>query len=331
MMRGNSGNTGIDLLEETLGTLSQLAESSRGTPGHKNVIWVGSGYPSINTQTLAFDDESKLDDIIHRVTGRMLSAHMSLYLVDPRGVQAVATDIGIPDGSDTGVQGIGSVVGPFEGDLDFATFAPATGGEIFANRNDIDIAIAQSMQDGGVFYTLSYVPTGGSDDPQKYRQIRITLKDPSLHATTRDGYFPETAPVDVIPVGKEKPSNQLQFDLVSAARTKLAYNGLTVKAKQTPEGYKVLVGSRGLNWTRQPDNSQLAEVTVMVVFFNGKDKELKSSALEMKEKVAADIQTQGSAVVSFAVPIEAPREAERVRFVVRDAGSGVLGTADLDR
>ena len=49
MMRGSSGNTGIELLEQTLGTLSQIAESARGTPGRKNVIWVGSGYPSINT------------------------------------------------------------------------------------------------------------------------------------------------------------------------------------------------------------------------------------------------------------------------------------------
>jgi VWFA-related protein len=331
MMRGNSGNTQIELMEETLGVLSQLAESSRGTPGHKNVIWVGSGYPSINTQTLVFDDEDKLREIIRRVVDRMLQARMALYLVDPKGVQSVETDGGAADDDGGAVQTIGSVVGPFEGDLDFATFAPATGGEIFANRNDIDIAIAESVQDGGVYYTMSYVPTGTGDEPFKYKQIVIKLKNPNLHAVTRDGYFPEASTVDVVPTAKgEKASNQLQFDIVSAARTKLVYNGLDVQVKSEDQGYQLLVGAKGLHWERQQDGSQLAEVTVMTTFFSMKDKELKSQALQLKERIGGDVVTQGSARVAFHIPIHGPEAATRVRFVVRDAASGVLGTADFD-
>ena len=331
MMRGSSGNTSIELMEETLGALSQLAESSRGTPGHKNVIWVGSGYPSIDLASLAFDDEDKLKEIIRRVTDRMLQARMALYLVDPKGVQSVATDGGIASGEGGVTQTLGSVVGPFEGDLDFATFAPATGGEIFANRNDIDIAIAQSVQDGGVYYTLSYVPTGTGDEPLKYRQIRIKLNDPNLHAVTRDGYFPEASTVDIVPTDKkDKPSNQLQFDLISAARTRLPYNGIDVAAKPSNDGYQLLVATKNLHWKRQDDGSQIAEVTVMTTFFNMKDKEVKSVPMELKEKVGGSVETQGSARVAFHVPVKGPEQATRVRFVVRDAATGLLGTADLD-
>jgi hypothetical protein len=314
-----------------LGTLSQLAEASRGTRGRKNVIWVGSGYPSIDTTTLKFDDKENLQSIIRRVTGHMLAARMTLYLIDPNGV---ATGGGGDSGTadDTGmVSAAGSMVGPFEGSLDFATFAPATGGEIFANRNDIDVAIAQSVRDGGVYYTLSYIPTGEGDQAQQYRQIRVKLKDPSLHAVTRDGYFAGTEEVDPIPVGKEKPSNQLQFNMVSAARTRLAYNGLNVQTKPAHDGYDVLVGMKGLHWSQQADQTQVADVTVMVVFFNGKDKELKSQAFEQKEKISADVQTYGSTIVLFTVPVEAPKGTERVRVIVRDAESGILGTADLHR
>ena len=330
MMRGGS-TINIERLEQTLGTLSQIAESSRGTPGRKNVIWVGSGYPTIDTTTLQFDDENKLLAIIQRVTNRMLEARVTLYMVEPNGVATGSTDTGAAgdDGSalDTGV----AALSPYMGSLDFATFATATGGEIFANRNDVNVAIGQSITDGGVYYTLSYVPTNNSDDAQKYRKIRVRLKDPSLHAVTRDGYFPSTEAVDAVPTGKEKPANQLQFDLMSAASTRLAYNGLRVQAKLAAVGYQLLVGAKELHWADQPDGSRLAEITVMTVFFNAKDKELKSYPEELKERIGKDVQLNDQAEIAIKLPLDAPPGMARVRFVVRDAATGVLGTAESTR
>jgi VWFA-related protein len=330
MMRGGS-NTHIEQLEQTLGTLSQIAESSRGTPGRKNVIWVGSGYPTIDTTTLQFDDEEKLLAIIQRVTDRMLAARVTLFMVEPNGVATGSTDsgAGADDGSpvDTGVGSLS----PYMGNLDFTTFATATGGEIFANRNDVNVAIGQSITDGGVYYTLSYVPTNSSEDPQKYRKIRVRLNDPSLHAVTRDGYFPSTETVDTVPTGKEKPDNQLQFDLMSAARTRLAYNGLKVQANVISTGYQLLVGAKDLHWVDQPDGSRLAEVTVLTVFFNAKDKELQSHPEELKEKIGKDVQLNGQAEIAIKLPFEPPMGMARVRFVVRDAATGVLGTAEFTR
>ena len=330
MMRGGS-SINIERLEQTLGTLSQIAESSRGTPGRKNVIWVGSGYPTIDTTSLQFDDENKLLTVIQRVTDRMLASRVTLYMVEPTGVATGSTDSGSgsDDGSavDTGVANLS----PYMGDLDFATFATATGGEIFANRNDVNVAIGQSITDGGVYYTLSYVPTNLSDDAQKYRKIRVKLKDPSLHAVTRDGYFPTTEPVDAVPTGKERPSNQLQFDLMSAAQTRLAYNGLKVQVKLVTVGYQLLVGAKELHWVDQPDGSRLAEITVMTVFFNAKDKELQSHPEEFKEKIGKDVQLNDQAEIAIKLPLEPPPGMARVRFVVRDAATGALGTTESTR
>jgi VWFA-related protein len=329
MMRGNSGNTAIDLMEQTLGALSQIAESSRGTPGRKNVIWVGSGYPTIDTTTLKFDDEDKLTAVIRRVTDRMLAARVTLYMVDPAGVQTSAQDTGSAgdDGSFTNT-GMSSSLGPYLGKLNFSTFAKATGGEIFSNRNDLDIAIGQGVKDGGVYYTLSYVPTSSSDESQQYRQIRVRLKNPSLRAFTRDGYFPDAMPVDSVPTGGEKPANQLQFDLVSAARTRLVYNGLKVEATHTASGYMLLVDTKDLHWVDEPDGSRLTEVSVMVVFFNGKDKKLQNDAIELKEKISRDGQLNNKSQVALKLPFQTPPGTARIRFVVRDAATGVLGTAD---
>jgi len=329
MMRGSSGNTNIELLEKTLGTLSQIAESSRGTPGRKNVIWVGSGYPSINTTALKFDDEDKLMAAIRLVTDRMLAARVTLNMIEPNGVQTGSQDTGSgsDDGSsvDTGVANLS----PYMGNLDFATFTTATGGELFANRNDVNVAIGQSVTNGGIYYTLSYSPTNSSDDDQKYRSIRVKLKDPSLHAVTRDGYFPDTTSVDPAPLAGAKPAMQLQFDMVSAARTRLAYNGLKVEVSHTANEYVLLVGTKDLHWEDQPDQSRLAEVTVMTVFFNAKDKELQSNAIELKEKIAKEGQLNNKSEVALKLPIQPPTGTARIRFVVRDATTGVLGTADM--
>jgi hypothetical protein len=179
-----------------------------------------------------------------------------------------------------------------------------------------------------VYYTLSYVPTNSSDEAQKYRQIRVKLKDPSLRAFTRDGYFSASALVDPVPMDGKKPEMQLQFDLVSAARTQLIYNGLKVEATHTAGGYVLLVGTKELRWVEQPDESRLAEVTVMTVFFNAKHKKLQSNVMELKEKIDRGGQLTSTSKVALRLPLQAPPGAAKIRFVVRDSATGVLGTAD---
>lgn len=328
MMKGKSGNNGIDLMSQTLGALSQIAESTRGTPGRKNVIWVGAGYPSIDTTNLYGDDEEKLMNAIRTVTDRMLSARITLYMVDPAGVQTTHPDTGAAGADDSSMTAEIANVGPYTGELEFSTFARATGGEVFYNRNDLDVAIKEGVQEGGVYYTLSYSPTTSSDAAAAYRRIRVKVNDPSLRVITRDGYFAEATPVDKVPAKGEKPGTLFKFDLLSAARTRLAYNGLRVEAKQSKDGYRLLLGAKELHWESQPDGSRMLEVTVMTVFFDAKDKELSSHAMELKEKIGADVPLTANLFVPLELPVAIPEKTARVRFVVRDAATGVLGTAD---
>lgn len=328
MMKGNSGNNAIDLLGETLGTLSQIAESSRGTPGRKNVIWVGSGYPTVDTTGLAGDDEERLMGIIRTVTDRMLAARVTLYMVEPSGVVGLVQDSGLASDDGAGIAtGIGSV-GPYSGQLDFSTFARATGGEVFYNRNDVDVAIKESVQDGNVYYALAYTPSGNSSEQAAYRRIRVTVKDPSLRVVARDGYFAEVPPVAKVPDAGEKPSQLFTFDMLSAARNRLAYNGLKVSAREAKEGYTVLVGTKELTWKTQEDGSRVTEVTVMVMFFNQKEKVMGAHTFEIKQQVAANAPFTNSSVVALKVGVEVPETLARARFVVRDSATGLVGTAD---
>lgn len=329
LMRNGSGNTGIEMFEETLGALKQIAASAHGTPGRKNVLWAGTGYPAIDTTTLAFDDEDKLMALIRRVTDEMMASRVCLFLIDPAGVQSAVQDSGVADSDGGFTATLSSEVGPFHGKLDFAFLADMTGGKVFANRNDIDIVIGKSIRDSNAYYTLSYVPSDESGRDGKYRSIHVALKDPLLHAVARDGYFAEDVPVDPIPPSGENLANTLRFDMVAAARTRLVYNGLKIRAERVQDGFQLFVGIRNLHWTPQADSSQVTELSVMTVFFNGKGKEIQSSAREIKEKINGSADINGSAELAARASMDVPKGASRVRFVVRDAASGLLGTADL--
>jgi VWFA-related protein len=324
----------VGLLVETLGILSQIAESSKGTPGRKNILWVGSGYPMVNTMLLPISSEAILQDAIRRVTGRMLDARVALTLIDPKGIQEVdrgGENIATMDDMSAG---IAPITGPFTGSLDFGTFATATGGQILANRNDVAAEIGHSADNSQIYYTLAYTPTTskpGNDNPAAYRKIRVHLKDRSLRAVSRDGYFPEEDAIDPPPTASQPLPAVLKFDLLSAAKTRLHYNGITVHAEKTASGYTLSIARSQLKWVEQPTGSRIAEMTLIIAFYNDRDKLLQTRAIELKQTSNPPPGARIPPEVKLALPLETPQGTERVRFVVRDAGSAVMGTADWEQ
>jgi VWFA-related protein len=324
----------VGLLVETLGILSQIAESSEGTRGRKNILWVGSGYPMVNTMLLPISSEAILQDAIRRVTDRMLDARVALTLIDPKGIQEVDQGGENFATMDDMSAGIAPVTGPFTGSLDFGTFAIATGGQILANRNDVAAEIGHSADNSQIYYTLAYSPTTGTpgnDNPAAYRKIRIHLKDRSLRAVARDGYFPEEDAIDPPPTASQPLPAVLKFDLLSAAKTRLHYNGITVRAEKTASGYTLSIARSQLKWVEQSAGSRIAEMTLIIAFYNDRDKLLQSRAIELKQTMNPPPGARISPEVKLALPLAPPPTTERVRFVVRDAGSGVMGTADWEQ
>lgn len=328
MMR-NAGDYGaLERMAQTLGILGQIADASKGTLGRKNVVWVGTGYPMVDTTQFDSDDQAKMLAVIKIATQRMLASRVALYVVDPGGVHGQTQEDTSVDGtSPTGASGNG--LGPFSGKLEFSTFAAATGGEVFAERNDLDRAVEQGLHDASSYYTLTYAPTSNSNDAAAYRKIRIVMRDKSLHAVTRAGYFPGPVPVEAAPGVQQKTSGQLKWDIAAAAQTKLPYDGLNVKAVPAAHGYQLDVVAKGLSWSEQADGTRQAEVTVMAVCFNDKDKELSHDAKELTESIKPKDSIDHGERAAFTMPLDAPPHTTRIRFVVRDAATGTIGSVDV--
>ena len=236
-----------------MAALQQVAQASTGTPGRKNLVWVGNGFPSANLVGLEQSQADTIEAAMRHCTARLLAARITMYSINPTANSTSVVEVDTPDDLNTSMDENGS--DPFgSGLVAFSNFAPSTGGVAFTGRNDLSNVIAEGVAKGQGYYTLSYSPTNISEDAAKFRRIRIVMKDPNLRATTRDGYYPETA-ADLNPVldksmsAKDVAAN-LKLDLSAALTTTISYNGLSGTATRSVDGsYTIKVEENGLGWS----------------------------------------------------------------------------------
>jgi hypothetical protein len=113
--------------------------------------------------------------------------------------------------------------------------AEDTGGQVYAESNDLAAELGKAIDDGSHYYTLSYL-TRHHASAGHYHKIKITLKRAGLHLVYRTGYDDEVPPEPKVPVGPKlmqatmqgeaPPATQLLFDLkitpIPGAATKVS-------------------------------------------------------------------------------------------------------------
>ncbi len=327
MMAGRGGGVAVERMAQGLASLEQIAQASAGSPGRKNVIWVGNGFPSADLVGLDDKTAATIEAAIKQVTDMLLAARITMYTINPTMNSTVTLDVSTPDDLDMAETENGGE--PFSGSVQFSTFAPATGGRAFLSRNDINNEIAEGISAGANYYTMSYAPVNGSTDAAKYRNVRIVMKDPNLHATTRDGYYPPTAATANPTVGEapKQAKAQLQMEISNAVNSAISYNGLGVTAVKDGAEYVLTVKGNGLDWKMLDGKTERTEATVIAAWYGGKDG-MKLLGHAGKELLTTrPVGTAGDA--TFKLPVTVPAGAARLRFVVRDAVNGRMGTADI--
>jgi len=303
-------------------TLRRVAEAVIGHPGHKNMIWIGRGFPSSRLGGWPIDTENRIYNAVQDCVNILRDARVTLYTIDPAGVLV-----------DPGVYGGDSMTDPFGGNYEFNKLAKATGGRTLHGRNDVDMEIQTAIQDGANFYTLTYRPGNTSLDPQKFRRIKVTVDRPGLSVVTREGYYLQYGPGRVNP---EKPSQRLISDLVSADSSNMVYDGVSIAPKQSatdPDSFTVHVDGHALVWTYATDTEpRHTEVILIASTFDKKGKELKRDAKVIKIAAPASAPPNGRYLHDLNIPCKIDRnpKAVRVRFSVRVSATGRIGTADVE-
>ena len=325
MHSGKGGPGTAERLALSLGSLEQIAQATGGHPGRKNLIWVGRGFPAVNTQESTDREAASLLQAMRHATDVLREARITLSSIDPTIASSGTVLIETPDDLDSAENENGT--DPFAGDMNFELLAPATGGRVYASRNDVDAEIGTTIRDGANYYTLSYTPTSSSDAAQPYRRIQVKMNRPGLTATTRNGYYmPASAAAAATPGALNV--KKLAFDMGSAANSNLAYTGLTVRARRLPqsETFAVQVETKDLSQQAAANGGAEAEITLLIACFDH-GKMIAHQTAEMKAQIPASTSARQTAEFHLRFPI--PAEADRVRVVVRDAVNGKVGTADL--
>ena len=328
---GKAGPGAVERMAQVMAALQQIGQASTGTAGRKNLIWVGNGFPSANLVGLDPRQADLIESAMKRCTARLLAARITMYIINPTAASTSVIEVDTPDDLNMSLDENGR--DPFgSGTVSFTNFAPSTGGFAFTGRNDLNNVIAEGVAKGQDYYTLSYSPTNGSNDAAKFRKIRIVMKDPNLHATTRAGYYPETGG-DLNPVLDKSLSTaqvaaNLKLDLSAALTTTISYNGLTVAAtKSANTTYMIEVAGQGIGWSDPgPDGAQHTEATVAAGWYDSKGKLLGHVIREETFPRGGN-----NAGATFTLPVDLPGGVARVRFVVRDAFNGHMGTVDVTK
>jgi VWFA-related protein len=302
-------------------TLRRVAEAVIGHPGHKNMIWIGRGFPSLNLADVPIDTQNRVYNAVQDCVNILRDARVTLYTIDPAGVLV-----------DPAVYGPAAAFNdPFGGNYEFNRLAKATGGRTLYGRNDVDAEIGTAIRDGSSFYTLTYRPSNSSPDPVKFRRIKVTVDRPGLSVSAREGYYPRFGPGRVDP---QNPSRRLVGDLLSADSSTMVYDGVPITLQPSPTNpgaFVVHVDARGLAWTSATDTEpRHTEVIMMVSTFDRKGKELKRVARVIRANAPADVPPTGRLErnLDITYTLDPDPKAVRVRFVVRVTSSGRIGTAD---
>ncbi len=306
-------------------SLLEVAKATQGHPGHKNLVWIGRGFPSLQWDDLQQDQSDGLQKAVSKCVDLLREARVTLYAIDPAGV---SVDAGTLDEN-----GVMAPDDPFGGAVDFDSMARATGGQSMHGRNDVDRLIDNAVANGETFYTLAYRPSTPADgDLKEFRKIKVVLKDSTLVATSRQGYFPGLTETPAFKDAQGKLTEGTLFDLASASTGLMVFDGVPLTVtRQTPSSNQIQVSfpasAIGLALN---DGKLTGDVTLITLSYDRAGKLLTKNgrvvSLHLAPLQPGQVENRK---IQLASSLDPQLPTARVRFVVRANATGTIGADNL--
>ena len=331
---------------ETLSAFRTIAGTVDNYPGRKKLIWISSSFPLVFVadSSLSLNGAQRIfvDSNVHadaRLTARRLAqAQIAVYPVDPRGLVGAA----IEDASRNLTDAMGNVyaAGDFADQLQrkssvlsgqgtMEDFANETGGIAYMNQNEISKAVALSAADGSSYYTLAYYPTN-KDWSEKFRNITVKVARPNTRLRYRRGYYAtDSARGKAIAEADLTASLQGEFvgetSVIFDARVIPPAPGATVNVP-----VEFLVNTNTLSYEPGPNGTRhyMLDFHVSAFASDGKvaahlDKTFNATA------TAAENESLLQRGLPLKAALDLPAGTYRMRLIVRDGRTGLLGSLEL--
>ena len=184
----------------TVDALQEIARFLVGLPGRKNLLWLSGSFPSgilpdnDLTGRDSFNVTRNYSKTIVEATDLLTISHVAVYPIDVRGLQAnpmfsAGVNQAFEPGQGKDVKAVRNFAGTLAAEhTTMDTIAADTGGKAFYNTNGLAEAEAEAVEEGSLYYSLSYAPSNGAYDG-KLRHVRVELKQPGYQLAYRHTYF----------------------------------------------------------------------------------------------------------------------------------------------
>jgi VWFA-related protein len=305
----------LGVVENTSEAMRQIAKNVANIPGRKSLVWISGGFPLYIGEREPIDARAERYDFSPMIsaTAKMLAnADVAVYPVDARGLIA-------PEG------GRGYILPHFDAMI---MIAEGTGGHAYYNTNDISGSIRKAIDDSVSSYVLAYYPTNNNWD-YGFRSIGVKIARKGLHLRYRTGYYAIPDSNDgsgmrdqLISNAIRSPIQMMDLGLEVRADASAIANGRELKVDVHVDPAQMHFEKSGDRWTDALD------VVWAGMSADGRVLERDSDrvTLQPQQRAYDEIQHSG---FSFTQHIRLGKDAVEMRLVVRDNGTGAIGSVNV--
>jgi VWFA-related protein len=269
---------------------------------------------------------------IRKATQALNRVNMVIYPVDARGVELSTGSLGVNPGVRSASAQPTLSSGGFQGRQDTHdtanVLAARTGGKAFYGNNDIRDAVRRAFDDGRYACTIGFYPDHGQWDG-KFREIKLKVKTDGAHLRYRQGYYASPEGSD----SEDAVKSALQQAAVSPLETTslgIIVNGKAI-APLSARNLQLQVALDPKQFLlKESDNRKKGGVDMVFVQRDAAGNLLVAD----KQHLDINFDRQQYEFLSHAGMIlqrhvTALPQADEIRVVVRDVGSGAVGSVSI--
>jgi VWFA-related protein len=184
------GYNAMDRMSLSLKTLTTIAAVEGAKPGRKLLIWIGPGWPMLESPGYQLSSRSlrSLFDSVVVISRALREARITMYSVYPRDPQS--SDQFRAEYYKNFLTSVPSAKQVSPGNLALPIFAIHSGGQALQAFGDLPKQINICVADAQAYYTLSFDPPS-AEHVDEYHEIAVQLDKPHLKARTNTGYYAE--------------------------------------------------------------------------------------------------------------------------------------------
>ena len=329
----------------TLDALRTIARHVSGYPGRKNLIWISTSFPMTITpdswasNNMGFEGNRNYGDLVAGATNALADARVSVYPVNPAGVQTQSFFQATkpPAQPGYGQQPYAEArnlnresVARFSSVESMTEVAQQTGGSVCVNNNDLGDCVKTAVEEGSTYYELAYYPDA-SNWHGEFHRIIVKSKRSGVDLSFRQGYYAragESAVKEADKSGKDPQLNQAACaDLLTATSILVVAQALAPD-KPGLAKYFLSVEPRMLTFTPGDDGKRDLQLDVAICSFDQSGKPLQYFQQHVEKKFD-EKDYAALRGVPHGIEFAPLAGTARVRLVVRDSASGAMGSLNV--